>query len=340
MPDNSRIKILVKLPVKLGDTVMAAYFLRSLKAVYPHSTLDVIMAEGLLALHRFMPYVDHIHPFSKSKYPGPIGNFRYGRLLASKCRYDLFFCLPFSFSSAMAGYFTRSRVRVGYAAEHRGFLLTHPVKRPPGMHIVDEFNYLLEYYAGVETAFRPLAFDPSKPGVSAGTAARSLVVNIRSGPPSRSIPIGKAREIIQSLLQEFPHDILLTGAPNERDYIAQAVAPFAEEDRVINMAGKTDLVQLAGVLASAECMVTADSGNAHVANAVGTPSVVLFGAAHVYRAKPYDESISAALQLTELECVPCESERCKYGDNRCLANIDNAAIIAAMKSLMASAAKS
>jgi lipopolysaccharide heptosyltransferase II len=327
-------KILVKLPVKMGDTIMAAYFLRAVKDLYPNCRLDVIMAKGLQELAAFMPYVDHVYEFSKKEYSGPLGNYRYGKLLAGKENYDLLFCLPFSFSSALASYFTGAKVRIGYNTEHRAILLTKTIKRPGGLHIVEEFNHLLEEYSGKKIEFAPLGFKPEIDSAFALSDNRKLVLNIKSGPPSRSIPVHKGISLVGSFLDIFPHDIILTGAPNETDYISKVKDAYEQDDRVINLAGKTSITQLAYVISLAECMVTTDSGNAHIANAVGTPTVVLFGAAHEHRARPYDTSISRILKLTDMECVPCESEHCKYGDNRCLANIDNAAIISAMKELM------
>lgn len=328
------VRILVKLPVKLGDTIMAAYFLRAIKEYYPDSQLHVIIAKGLTELLAFMPYVDDYYEFSKKEYPGPLGNYRYGSMIASRQKYDLFFCIPFSFSSALMGFFTKSQMRIGYGEEHRGFLLTRSVKRPPNLHIVEEFNYLLESHTGRSVEFKPLNFiAESKPSFTF-SEDNLLVVNIKSGPPSRSIPVSKAISIIHSLLLNYSCDVALTGAPNEIDYINQVKTAFSDNRRVMNLAGKTSLSELFYVISKAKCMITTDSGNAHVANAVGTPTVVLFGAAHEHRAKPYYQAISATLKSLDMACVPCESEHCKFGDNRCLAEIPNSAILAAMERLL------
>lgn len=326
--------ILVKLPVKLGDTIMAAYFLRAVKELYPTCRLDVIIAKGLTDLLAFMPYVDGHYEFSKKEYPGPVGNYRFGRFIASQNKYDLFFCLPFSFSSALAGFFTKSRIRIGYRREHRGFLFTKAVKRPPGLHIVEEFMYLLSQFSGSETPFRPLGWDPPKPDSFSMPSENSIILNIKSGPPSRSIPVIKAIDVADVLLKKYPYDIILTGASSEVEYISQVKQAFPAEKRVINLAGKTSLSELFFVISEAKGMITTDSGNAHVANAVGTPAVVLFGAAHEHRAKPYDQSISKVLKYDDLECVPCESEHCKFGDNRCLTSIENTRILNALDAII------
>lgn len=334
MKISSPLKILVKLPVKLGDTIMAAYFLRAVKDHYPNCQLDVIMVKSLIALKEFMPYVDQVHEFSKKECRGPKGNYRYGKLIASKEKYDLFFCLPFSFSSALVGFFTGSKIRIGYNSEQRGILLTKSIKRPPSLHIVDEFNYLLESVTGIKVEFRKLNFHPELKPPFKISDHKKLVLNIKSGPPSRSIPIQKAIDLIKSIRKKYSYEIILTGAPNETAYISQVKEKYQDDEKVVNLAGETSLLELAYVISKSECMITSDSGNAHVANAVGTPTVVLFGAAHDHRAKPYDQSISKTLRIPDLECAPCQSEHCKYNDNRCLANIENEQIMESMDELL------
>lgn len=334
MTHKEPLKILVKLPVKLGDTIMAAYFLRAVKEFYPNCQLHVIIAKGLSELLSFMPYVDDYYEFSKKEYSGPSGNYKFGRRIASKQKHDLFFCLPFSFSSALAGFFTKSKLRIGYQREHRGFLFTKAIKRPPNLHIVEEFNYLLENYTGSKFDFKPLNFRPEvKPSFNF-KEENNVILNIKSGPPSRSLPVHKAVSIIKSLLLNNSYQIVLTGAPDEMKYISEVKDAFTDETCVLNLAGKTSLLELFYVISKAKCMITTDSGNAHVGNAVGTPTVVLFGAAHEHRAKPYNQSISRTLKASDLECVPCESELCKYGDNRCLSDISNDSIINAMEELL------
>jgi len=313
---------------------MAAYFLRAVKEFYPNCQLDVIVAKGLTEILTLMPYVDNYHEFSKKEFSGPYGNYKFGKLIASKVNYDLFFCLPFSFSSALAGYFTKSEIRIGYKRENRGFLFTKSVPRPPKLHIVEEFNYLLESFTGKSVSFKPLNFQPDIKHSFNFKEKNTIIVNIKSGPPSRSIPVLKAISIINSLLKNYTDLIVLTGVPNEFEYISKVKESFINNDQVLNLAGKTSLLELFYVISKARCVITTDSGNAHVANAVGTPTVVLFGAAHEYRAKPYDQSISKALKTQNLDCVPCESEHCRYGDNRCLTNIDDETILAAMNELL------
>ncbi len=326
-------KILVKLPNKLGDTVMASGFLKALKKEYPESQLDVIMAKGIADLKFFMPEIDRVYEFSKKEYSGAIGNYKFGRMIARQEKYDLFFCLPFSFSSAILGFFTGSRIRIGYNTEGRGFLFNRSYKFPPGLHVVEDYVGLLEQFLGRKLVFEPPRLEMYG-HVDYPLPEEYIVLNVRSGPPSRFIPVSKAVEIIRAVSEKHDYKIVLTGAPFEKDYIDGIEDLVKGDYPVLNLAGKTTITELAWVLKNAKAMITTDSGNAHFANALGTKTVVLFGAGLQSRCHPYNKNLIRSLQLLDMECVPCRSERCKYGDNRCLTNIDNALIVQSLDELL------
>ena len=262
------LKILVKLPVKLGDTIMASAFLVALKRQFPDATIDVIMAKGLEGLKAFMPYVNHIYLFSKKEYSGPFGNYKFGREIAKYLKYDLFFCLPHSFSSAIAGFFTNSKRRIGHNTENRGFLFTDKYKLPPGLHVVEDYLNLLENYLGEKVTFNPPKLEFTENIDFSLPEKDYIVLNVRSGPPSRFIPIPKAVEIIKSLKEKYPYEVVLTGAPFEKEYIDEIADQVDADYPVINLAGKTSIIELGWVLKNAIAMITTDSGNAHFANAL------------------------------------------------------------------------
>ena len=334
MADKRFLKILVKLPNKLGDTIMATSFLLALKKYFPNSKVDVILAKGISELKYFMPYINHFHEFSKTEYSGVIGNYKFGKMISKHEIYDLYFCLPFSFSSAISGFFTKSQKRIGHNTENRGFLFTNSYRLPSGLHVVEDFLNLLENFLGKKIDYDAPklefqnAIEFNLPGKD------YIVLNVRSGPPSRFIPISKAVEIIKVLKEKYPYEIVLTGAPFEKEYIDEIEVNVTSNYPVINLAGKTSIIELGWVLKNATAMISTDSGNAHFANALGTKTVVLFGAGLQSRCHPYNKELLRSLQLLDLDCVPCRSEHCKSNDNRCLANIENDSIVAAMEELM------
>src|SRR5690349_22847436 len=100
------MKILVRLPNWLGDMVMATGFVRKLQEFFPGAEVWVIAKKGIHELLPFIPGISGSYIFSKDEYKGVGGPWRFGKAIAKEQKFDLFFSLPDSFSSAMMGFAT------------------------------------------------------------------------------------------------------------------------------------------------------------------------------------------------------------------------------------------
>src|SRR3569833_3128836 len=147
------MKILVRLPNWLGDVVMSTAFVRAVRETYPDAQLDVIIKKELGGIAELIPGLDKIHLFSKTDHGGLSGVYRFGKTLRTE-KYDLFFCLPDSLSSAVMGWATKAKNRIGFGKEGRFFLLTNSYKKPANLHRTDEYLSLLEQFTGNKITVR------------------------------------------------------------------------------------------------------------------------------------------------------------------------------------------
>jgi lipopolysaccharide heptosyltransferase II len=321
------MKILVRLPNWLGDVVMSTAFVNAVQQLYPDSQLDVIIKKELSGIAELIPGIRHIHAFSKSEYPGLKGAYKFGKQLRP-AQYDLFFNLPSSLSSIAMAWATRAKKRVGYGAEGGSFLLTNSFKRPTGLHRVDEYVALLELYSGKTIAKRIVNLDlEDKP------VRKDLVVlNFNSEAVSRRMPIEKGKQLLQTLGTTFKDvTFALVGSPKEKEFIDELLAGSADSDRMENYAGKTNLKGLCELMASAKAVLTTDSGPAHLANSLGTPTIVLFGAGDEHNTAPYNTQHLHVIRAGKLECEPCVRNTCKlYGVPKCMQLLDEMEIINAL----------
>jgi ADP-heptose:LPS heptosyltransferase len=83
------------------------------------------------------------------------------------------------------------------------------------------------------------------------------------------------------------------------------------------------------VLARADVLLTCDTGPMHIGAAVGTPLVVLSGAADPDRTGPLTETSTVLIDRT-LPCVPCRDRICARGDMMCMQNLSVPAVISAL----------
>jgi len=130
--------------------------------------------------------------------------------------------------------------------------------------------------------------DPDEVGIArpavVSPAPGAVVVHVGAAYGSRSWPAERFATVA-GVLAAAGREVVLTGSGAERDR-ASSVAAAAGLPEPANLAGRTDLAELAALVAGAALVVTVDTGAAHLATAYGTPSVVLFGPAPVARWGP------------------------------------------------------
>jgi lipopolysaccharide heptosyltransferase II len=98
------------------------------------------------------------------------------------------------------------------------------------------------------------------------------------------------------------------------------------------MVGKTDLAQAAAVLSVVDLMVSNDMGLAHIAPAVGTKTVVIFGPTNPVTTRPFSDN--AVVVKTEVECSPCMLRDCPI-DHRCMTRTSVESVFNVCRQLLA-----
>lgn len=321
------MKILVRLPNWLGDVVMSTAFVNAVRQIYPDAQLDVIIKKELSVITSFIPGIHHVHPFSKQEHNGLSGVYRFGKKLHSE-NYDLFFCLPDSLSSAVMGWATGAKKRIGFGKEGRFFLMTNSYKKPINLHRADEYLSLLEQFTGKKIADRVVKLEVA----DKAKKNELVIINFNSEAVSRRMPIDTGRHLISTLTSTFKSTkFALVGSPKEKEYIDDLLAGADHTDRLENYAGKTTLEGLCKLMASAKAVLTTDSGPAHLANSLGVPTIVLFGAGNELNTAPYNKQHLNIIRAGKLECEPCVRNTCKlYGIPKCMQLIDEMEITNAL----------
>jgi len=320
------MKILVRLPNWLGDVVMSTAFIAAVKQLYPDAEVDVIIKKELGGIAELIPGLNNILPFSKQEFNGLGGVYRFGKSLRAK-KYDIFFSLPNSISSAVIGWASGANQRVGYGREGGFFLLTNAGKKPVNAHRVDEYVSLLEQFTDKIIHDRQVRLNIDSPVVPNNL----VLINFNSEAESRRMPLDKGRHLLNLLLRDFTGvKFAFIGSPKESAFVEQIISGTADANQVENLTGKTNLAGLANLMAGAKLLLTTDSGPAHLANSVGTPVIVLFGAGNENNTAPYNKANLTVLRAGKLSCEPCVKNTCQlYGIPKCMELLDEAAIISA-----------
>ncbi|HEY0039879.1 MAG TPA: glycosyltransferase family 9 protein [Flavisolibacter sp.] len=320
------MKILVRLPNWLGDMVMSVGVIHQLPHFFTGAEVSVIAKKGIHELLDFFPSVKHKFVFNRDEYDGVRGLWKFGREIRRTEKFDLFISLPDSFSSALMGYATGTKKRIGYKKEGRNLLLTNAYDKPRRIHRVDEYVQLLEAYTGKERSAVNVSLKHSF------AKKENIVVNINSEASSRRLTPAKAIEIISAVRNQEKANIILIGGQKEKAFVDEVLQQLPVKQGIESVAGKTSLKGLVELLASAKLLLSTDSGPAHLANALGTETIVLFGAGNENNTAPYGKDKLAVIRLGKLSCEPCTKNVCiQFGTPQCLELLETGAILSLLK---------
>lgn len=266
---------------------------------------------------------------------------------------DVVFDLEFfSKYSTLFSTLTRAPVRVGYALPTfwRRANVTHPTPLDRSTHVAGVFLRQLEAI-GVSTpsgyAMPMLHPTPAEEAsmrrkLSLGAnGAECIAVNINAGATSleRRWPPERFLELVARMHEENPSRLFFfTGSGDERPYVHAALtrrAAFAEF--TVNCAGLLTLGEFIALLRRCTLFITNDSGPMHIAAAVGTPLVALFGpeAPHFY-----GPLADARVVYKQLSCSPCLNVYnaklfvCPF-DARCMKELSVDEVLAAIRTVVA-----
>lgn len=126
--------------------------------------------------------------------------------------------------------------------------------------------------------------------------------------------------------------LILTGAPADRELARQIVRGLGNPERVTEAAGKMPIADLPALVASLDLLISADTGVAHVAYAVGTPSVTLFWRSDPALSGPMHDLDRHRVVARQPLCPPCRTRTCHYP--ACAAEITPDRILAAALPLL------
>jgi heptosyltransferase II len=316
------MNILIRLPNWLGDMVMSIYFVREVQKQFPDASVSVIAKKGLDGLLEYFPPLKHRFIFSKDEYKGMRGLFRFGKNIRSVEHFNIFFCIPDSFSAAFMGWATGAKQRVGYKNEGRNFLLTDSYPKYSNPHRVIQYLQLLEKFTGKQTDH---AASLQLKNVN---ERNGILVNIHSEASSRRIPKEKAVALIDLLRSKTNETITLIGGPKDAEYTNEVISALSNTRQINNIVGKTSLPELVELFARSKVLLSSDSGPAHLANATGLPVLVLFGAGDENETGPFYKAPSQTIRLGKLSCEPCRKNECKFKiPPPCLTDLDNDLIV-------------
>jgi lipopolysaccharide heptosyltransferase II len=117
----------------------------------------------------------------------------------------------------------------------------------------------------------------------------------------------KFAKLADTLIQQYGANVVFTGSSEDRARVQDIIS--AMEGKAANLAGETTLRTLAALYEKTGFLVSTDTGPMHIASAVGTPVVALFGPTAPWRTGPFGPDHQIIRVGTE--CSPCFKRQCR-----------------------------
>jgi heptosyltransferase I len=315
------VRILVIKLSSLGDLFHALPTVRILKQEM-NATIDWVTHAPYVELVKCFPDVSRVIAYPRKDFLPKASAFV--RELQGDT-YDLILDLQGLLKSAMVARLARGKKRIGPSFSREGSRLLYNAVAGPrnkNRHAVDEVLDVVRYLGReVRKPEFPVMFPRTQrpepaPRIAFIPCSRWQTKNWR---PERFVQVGRA------LQEKAGATIFIVGSPQDQptcDMIERQLG-----GRVVNLCGKTTLVELGSLLQEMNLAITVDSGPMHMAAAVGTPVLAVFGATDPKRTGPYGDR-HRVIVVDGLDCRPCLSDRCARGDIACLRDLPAARVVA------------
>ena len=341
--------ILIIAPNWIGDAVMTQPLLAALKSQYPASTIDVLASTWVAPIYRACSEVNHVIE----------ANFQHKQLqwglrkqLANDLRsrgYQACFILPNSLKSALIPWMANIPFRIGYRGELRfgliNIALNNPSKinRPP---MVEHYLALSQLLSDEET----LAAKTLTPKLNVSSSAKQSIdkklsdTNIDSKSvfifcpgaeygPTKRWPASHFAELANHLAQQLPNaNIILLGSKSDHELAVAILQQSQDSVKIHNWCGNTSLDEAIALIGMAKAVVSNDSGLMHIAAALKTPQIAIFGSSDPAHTPPLSEN--AKVIWLNLPCSPCHKKECPLGHLKCLNDILPQQVLATLNTLL------
>ena len=317
-------KILVVLHGSIGDVTRALPLVNLIRRGFPQATLAWTVEPPSLPLVEHHPAVDEVILFDRLRWWNQLGPFL--RRIRTR-RFDLVLDLQRHLKSGLISRWTGAPYRLGFhrlnCKEFNWIFNNHHI--PAVQNSIPKLNHYLKFAEYLGLASEPVEWRLSLTKREQLGVSRQLE-KVRG--PFATFFIGSrweskgwfASQILScaKLIQE-QHGLKVVLLGSSQDAVLGKEVELLCGQGTTNLVGRTSLKEAMGIIARARVAVGPDTGLMHIAAAVGTPVVSLWGATSPSRTGPY--GFEELVIQGKADCSPCYRRHCPIG-RVCMQSID------------------
>lgn len=329
---NNRHILIVRLS-SIGDVLHATPVAKALKTTYPTCHITWLVSKLPASLLIDNPYIDRVFIWSREEFEAAASNRQIGQLkklwlklkkFYKESHFDLVLDIHGLFLTGVISAIgqTPRRIGMGKTRELNRYFMTEQAPTSNDPHVINRYLSVLlplGIYAPdkqmtlhlspaarqfAQTFFAENHIDPQK---------KVLIINPLTSWPSKNW----GNENFVQLLDLLPPDIqpLLCGSRHDKVETDKIKARCRRQ--LFDAVGKTSLIELAALIAKADLVLTGDTGALHIATALGTPTVSLWGPTSPAQYGPLTGEGHIVIQSPHA-CTACHKTKCRLQSNACM----------------------
>lgn len=309
----------------LGDVVRGLSLVSQIKKNLPNSRITWLVEPKWVELVTIHPDIDKVLVFKRDQ--GMTALWQLKKALDQE-HFDITLDLQRHFKSGFFSLLSRAKRRVGFnrrnAKEFNWLFNNEKIdffsdRLPKVQHYLKFTEYLgLPAPAVLDFGFSSFDFKSVLPDILSDINGPIVAVVIGSSWESKNWFFEGYRDLAKHFIDSGEWQVVLLGDRSQEGLSLQ-LAEDINSPSLTNLVAKTSLLEVAAVLKVAEVAVGPDSGPAHMAGAVGTPYVSLFGPTSAQRVAPYGSE--HLVVQSGVACAPCYKKRCPGLSRRCMRKI-------------------
>ncbi|MBF0336650.1 MAG: lipopolysaccharide heptosyltransferase I [Nitrospirae bacterium] len=312
------MKILIIKPSSLGDVIHALPFLNALRQGYPQAEIHWVIARGLYDLLDGHPMIHRLWAIDKDQWKRPgriketIAELNALRIGLREERFDVVVDLQGLFRSGLVAALSGCPLRIGFKEAREGSRLFYNqlVEGGRNFHAVERYLRVATTTLGCKTPSVNFPLPMGNP--PEGLAGKDFAVIV---PGARWRTKQWEPEKFGQVAARLPVSSVVIGSNDDAEAAAAVVAHSA--GKAINLAGRTSLKDIVGIIARARLVLTNDTGPMHIAAALKVPVFAVFGPTDPQLTGPYGSF--GHVFRTAIACSPCRKKNCRT--KKCLRDL-------------------
>ena len=323
--DKKELKILLRLPNWLGDSVMVSPSFEILKDYFPNATFSIVGSKVSCEIYSRDSRISNIYIDETKKQK----NRFYSTIKFAKKvgKHDIAIAFNNHFFSALFLYFTKSTIRVGYGKNFRFFLLNQNIKFISGIHQVLSYINLISRICNRELIYpnTKISNDINLKLISKHIKSfykdyTKRYIGINAGAAYGSAKRWEEKYFVEVALYFLKNDCVVLIFGNDDDLglkrILDSIKKQDNTKNLIDLVGKTDINLLCDYISILDLFITNDSGPMHIAASFCVPMIAIFGPTDSKETSPWCNN--AILLDKHLVCAPCKKRECPLLHHNCM----------------------